>query len=52
MPAFGGHDMQTLYLTTARHNRSAAETTREPLMGCVFSTRVSTPGVPVSFYKG
>jgi sugar lactone lactonase YvrE len=52
MPAFGGDDLKTLYLTSARHNRSAEETTREPLMGCVFSTRVNTPGMPVNFYKG
>jgi sugar lactone lactonase YvrE len=52
MPAFGGDDLQTLYLTSARHNRSANETAREPLMGCVFSMRVNTPGLPVNFYKG
>jgi sugar lactone lactonase YvrE len=52
MPAFGGDDMQTLYLTSARHNRSVEETTREPLMGCVFSLRVNVAGMPVNFYKG
>jgi sugar lactone lactonase YvrE len=52
MPAFGGDDMQTLYLTTARHNRSELELKREPLMGCVFSLRVSAVGLPVSFYAG
>ncbi len=52
MPAFGGDDLQTLYLTSARHNRSAEETAREPLMGCVFSLRVNVAGLPVNFYKG
>jgi sugar lactone lactonase YvrE len=51
MPAFGGDDLQTLYLTTARHNRSEAELAREPAMGCVFSLRVNAVGVPVAFYQ-
>ena len=50
MPAFGGGDMQTLYLTSARHNRVEAELAREPQMGCVFSLRVDTAGMPVNFY--
>jgi sugar lactone lactonase YvrE len=50
MPAFGGDDMQTLYLTTARHNRSEAEITREPTLGCVFSLRVGVAGMPVAFF--
>lgn len=52
MPAFGGDDMQTLYLTSARHNRSDAELKREPQMGCVFSLRVNAIGAPVNFYAG
>ena len=51
MPAFGGDDMQTLYLTSARHNRSDEELRREPLMGCVFSLRVNVAGMPVNFYS-
>ncbi len=51
MPAFGGDDMQTLYLTTARHNRSEVELKREPQMGCVFSLRVNVAGMPVNFYQ-
>jgi sugar lactone lactonase YvrE len=50
MPAFGGDDMQTLYLTSARHNRSEAELIREPQMGCIFSTRVSLAGMLINFY--
>ena len=50
MPAFGGDDMQTLYLTSARHNRTEAELAREPQIGCVFSMRVDTAGLPVNFY--
>jgi sugar lactone lactonase YvrE len=51
MPAFGGDDMQTLYLTSARHNRSEAELMREPQMGCVFSLRVNVAGMPVNYYQ-
>jgi sugar lactone lactonase YvrE len=51
MPAFGGDDMQTLYLTTARHSRSEAELVREPALGCVFSLRVNAAGAPVNFYQ-
>ena len=51
MPCFGGDDLQTLYITTARHGRSDAELAAQPDAGCVFSMRVSTPGLPVNFYQ-
>jgi sugar lactone lactonase YvrE len=51
MPCFGGDDLRTLYITTARHNRSAEELEAQPDAGCVFSTRVATPGMPVNFYE-
>ncbi len=51
MPCFGGDDLQTLYLTTARHNRSAQELADFPLSGCVFSMRVDVPGLPVNFFR-
>ena len=51
MPCFGGDDLQTLYITTARHNRPTAELERLPLSGCVFSTRVGVPGLPVNFFR-
>lgn len=44
MPAFGGADMKTLFVTTARHNRSADELKRHPLSGCVLSIHVEVPG--------
>jgi len=50
MPCFGGEDLQTLYLTSARHHRSAAELKAFPLSGCVFSMRVEVPGLPVNFF--
>jgi sugar lactone lactonase YvrE len=50
MPCFGGEDLRTLYVTTARHGRSSAELQAMPESGCVFSTRVETPGLPVNFF--
>jgi sugar lactone lactonase YvrE len=50
MPCFGGNDLQTLYFTSARHHRSAAELAAMPLSGCVFSMRVEVPGLPVNFF--
>ncbi|WP_114969664.1 SMP-30/gluconolactonase/LRE family protein [Rhodoferax ferrireducens] len=50
MPCFGGEDLQTLFITTARHGRSAAELQDLPLSGCVFSMRVDVPGLPVNFF--
>jgi sugar lactone lactonase YvrE len=50
MPCFGGDDLKTLYLTTARHQRPAAELQRWPESGCVFSMRVDVPGLPVNFF--
>ena len=50
MPCFGGPDLKTLYLTTARHNRPASELQRWPASGCVLSMRVEVPGLPVNFF--
>ena len=50
MPCFGGDDLKTLYLTTARHGRPAAELLRYPQSGCVFSMRVEVPGLPVNVF--
>ena len=50
MPCLGGEDLQTLYLTTARHGRSAPELAQFPDSGAVFFTRVDRPGLPVNFF--
>jgi sugar lactone lactonase YvrE len=44
MVAFGGDDLRTLYITTARNMRSEAELAQYPLSGCVLTLRVDTPG--------
>jgi sugar lactone lactonase YvrE len=49
MPCFGGADLRTLYITTARENRPADELAREPWAGCVLQLRVNVPGLPVHF---
>ena len=50
MPCFGGDDLRTLYLTSARDKRPAAELAQLPNSGCVFSMRVETAGLPVNFF--
>ena len=50
MVCFGGDDLRTLYITTAREHRPAVELAIEPYAGCVLSTRVEVPGLPVNFY--
>ena len=49
MPCFGGPDLNTLFVTTARHQRSAEELAQQPLAGCVLTTRVAVAGLPVNF---
>jgi sugar lactone lactonase YvrE len=49
MPAFGGADLKTLYITTAREHRPAAELAAQPLAGCVFALDVEVPGLPANF---
>ncbi len=51
MPCFGGDDLQTLYLTTARHDRGSQELKDFPHSGCVLSARVDVPGLPVNFFS-
>lgn len=46
MPCFGGHDLKTLYITTSRAKRPAAELAAQPWAGCVLQLRVDVPGLP------
>lgn len=45
-PAFGGEDLRTLYITTAREGMTPEELEREPHAGSVFAIRVDVPGLP------
>lgn len=49
MPCFGGDDLKTLYVTSARYNRSSEELQALPLSGFVIAMRVDVPGLPVNF---
>ena len=51
MPCFGGDDLRTLYVTTARQNRPADELAAQPLAGKVLSLQVDVPGLPAHFVR-
>lgn len=51
MPCFGGADLRTLYITTARENRPADELATQPLAGCVLALRVDVPGLPAHYAR-
>ncbi|MGH1360506.1 MAG: SMP-30/gluconolactonase/LRE family protein [Burkholderiaceae bacterium] len=50
MVCFGGADRRTLFVTSARAGRPAAELGEQPGAGGVFSMRVTTPGLPVDYF--
>ncbi|MCE4554162.1 SMP-30/gluconolactonase/LRE family protein [Roseateles cellulosilyticus] len=51
MPTFGGPDLRTLLVTTARDKRPADELAREPLAGAVLQLRVDVPGLPATLTR-
>jgi sugar lactone lactonase YvrE len=50
-PAFGGRDLKTLYITTAREGLTADELAQEPLAGSVFAIDVEVPGLPENLFR-
>lgn len=52
MCAFGGPDLATLFVTTARTQRDDAELARLPLSGGLFAMRVDVPGLPEPSFAG
>jgi len=52
MCAFGGADLQTVYVTTARQKREAEELARLPQSGGIFAMRVDVPGMPEPTFAG
>ena len=48
MPTFGGPDLRTLFVTTARESRPEAERQAQPWAGQVLQCRVDVPGLPAS----
>ena len=45
-PCFGGKDLRTLYITTAREHMTPAQLEQYPLSGSVFAIEVDVPGQP------
>lgn len=52
MCAFGGTDLRTLYVTTARQQLSDEELQRFPQSGGLFAMQVEAPGLPEPFFAG
>ena len=50
MPCFGGADLKTLYIATARDKRPAAELQAQPLAGRVLAMRVEVPGLAANSF--
>ena len=50
--AFGGKDMKTLFVTSARIRLSATQLAMAPLSGSIFRLPVGVPGAPVAFFAG
>jgi sugar lactone lactonase YvrE len=52
MCAFGGPDLRTLFVTSARQMRDADELARLPQSGGIFAMRVDVPGLPEVRFHG
>ena len=50
-PAFGGPDLKTLYITSAREGLTPEQLALEPLAGGVFAINVDVPGLPENLLK-
>ena len=50
--AFGGKELDTLYITTARGELSEAQLAAYPLSGGLFSIKPGVKGVPADFFTG
>jgi predicted CXXCH cytochrome family protein len=49
---FGGPELRTLFITSARVDLSPAKLEREPLAGALFAIELDQPGVPPSLFRG
>ena len=50
--AFGGADMSTLFISSARHELSAEQLTAQPLAGALFAVRTDAQGQPANLFAG
>jgi sugar lactone lactonase YvrE len=51
-PVFGGEDLRTLYVTSARHGLSDEQLAAEPLAGAVLALEPGVAGVPGNRFAG
>ncbi|MCC6776965.1 MAG: SMP-30/gluconolactonase/LRE family protein [Hyphomicrobiales bacterium] len=49
---FGGPELRTLFITTARRRLSADELTRQPFAGCLLAIDTDVPGLPEPEFAG
>jgi len=50
--AFGGKNLETLYITTVREWQTPEQLGKYPLSGGIFSVQPGVRGVPAEFYRG
>ncbi|MGC1172330.1 SMP-30/gluconolactonase/LRE family protein [Polaromonas sp.] len=50
--AFGGPDLRTLFITTARSGLTPEQLAAEPLAGGLFAAAVDSPGLPAGLFGG
>ena len=50
--AFGGPDMTTLFITSARHELSDAQLAAQPLAGALFAVETDATGLPANLFAG
>ena len=50
-PAFGGKDLKTMYITSAREGMTAEQLAAEPASGGVFAIELDVPGLPENLFR-
>jgi sugar lactone lactonase YvrE len=50
--AFSGHDLRTLYITSATSGLTPAQREAEPEAGGLFAVQLDVPGLPASPFGG
>lgn len=50
--AFGGADLRTLFITSARSDLSTAQLAAQPLAGALFAIELPEPGLPAPMFAG
>jgi len=50
--AFGGRDLKTMFISSARHELTGAQLAAQPLAGALFAVQVDSPGLPAHRFGG